>query len=361
MEELRVELSERSYGIAIGSGTLRSIGDAVSALGNVSPRLVLISNPTVFDLYGRQVEESLASAGFEAATIIIPDGEEYKGLLWIEKVYGELLKHRLDRRSVIVALGGGVIGDMAGFAAATYMRGIRFVQVPTTLLAQVDSSVGGKTGVNHPLGKNMIGAFWQPSLVWMDMDVLGTLPERELKAGLSEVLKYGVIWDRPFFDFLAQSRKDVLSLEPGALAKVVRRSCEIKAEVVSRDEREGGLRAILNFGHTIGHAIETLTGYTKYLHGEAVAMGMYLEALMSERLGLMARGGAEDLRALIDSYGLPFALPDGLETEAMLGAMAVDKKTVGGQLRFVLPETIGKARVNEPVSAEDVRSFLNSL
>jgi len=361
METLRVELGERSYEIAIGKGCLGGVGEAVSKLSGVSPRLALISNPTVHALYGRAVEESLDSAGFETATIIVPDGEEYKGLMWVEKIYSELLRRRLDRQSVVLALGGGVIGDMAGFAAATYMRGIRFVQVPTTLLAQVDSSVGGKTGVNHPLGKNMIGAFWQPSLVWMDMDVLSTLPERQLLAGLSEVIKYGVIWDRGFFDYLREARKDILSLDAQAIARLVRRSCEIKADVVAKDEREGGLRAILNFGHTMGHAIETLTGYTKYLHGEAVAIGMYLEALLSERLGIMKQGGAEEVRALMDAYGLPFALPDGLKTDAMLGAMAVDKKTVGGQLRFVLPEEIGKVRVSEPVSEEDVRSFLNSL
>jgi 3-dehydroquinate synthase len=361
MEALRVELAERSYEIAIGSGSLGSIGDAVSGLGDVSPRLALISNPTVFELYGKTVEKSLKSAGFQTATITVPDGEQYKDLLWVEKIYGELLKHKLDRKSVIVALGGGVIGDMAGFAASTYMRGIRFVQVPTTLLAQVDSSVGGKTGVNHPLGKNMIGAFWQPSLVWMDLRVLSTLPEREFKAGLSEVIKYGVIWDREFFDFLMEAKDKALSLEAEALTRIIRRSCEIKAEVVSRDEREGGLRAILNYGHTMGHAIETLTGYTKHLHGEAVSMGMYLEALLSEQLGIMKKGGTEEVHTLIDAYGLPSALSDGLDTDAMLGAMAVDKKTVGGQLRFVLPEEIGKVKVSEPVSEEDVRSFLDSL
>lgn len=361
METLRVELGERSYEIAIGTGCLGGVGEAVSKLSGVSPRLALISNPTVHGLYGRAVEESLNSAGFEAATIIVPDGEEYKGLMWVEKIYGELLKHRLDRHSVVVALGGGVIGDMAGFAASTYMRGIRFVQVPTTLLAQVDSSVGGKTGVNHPLGKNMIGAFWQPSLVWMDMEVLRTLPERQLLAGLSEVIKYGVIWDRDFFDFLREACQNILSLDAQAIARVVQRSCHIKAEVVSQDEREGGLRAILNFGHTVGHAIETLTGYTKYLHGEGVSVGMYLEALLSERLGIMKQGGADEVRALIDAYGLPSLLPVGLKTDDMLDAMAVDKKTVGGQLRFVLPEEPGKVRVSEPVSEEDVRAFLNSL
>lgn len=360
MEKLRVELLERSYDIAIGSGCLGGLGEAVASLGDVSPRVVLVSNPTVHGLYGEAVEKTLKAAGFDVATVIVPDGEEYKGLTWIEKIYTGMLEHSLDRQSVVVALGGGVIGDMAGFAAATYMRGIRFVQVPTTLLAQVDSSVGGKTGVNHPLGKNMVGAFWQPSLVWMDMEVLQTLPEREFCAGMSEVIKYGVIWDREFFDFLVNARKDIMELKPDALWRVLYRSCGIKAEVVSKDEREGGLRAILNCGHTMGHAIETLTGYTAYLHGEAVAMGIYLEAELAAKLGIM-KESTEGLKDLIKDYGLPVALPGGLKAEDMIDAMAIDKKTVRGQLRFVLPEAIGKVRLNEPVSPEDIASFINSF
>ena len=360
MEKLRVELAERSYDIAIGRGCLGSLGGAIKdALPDVGGQVMVISNPTVFELYGEPVMDSLRVAGFEPTEVIVPDGEQYKGLIWIEKIYTAMLKQRLDRKSIVVALGGGVIGDMAGFAAATYMRGIRFVQVPTTLLAQVDSSVGGKTGVNHPLGKNMIGAFWQPSLVWMDMEVLKSLPSNELLAGIGEVIKYGVIWDRDFFDFLTTRMDDILSLKLDVLAEVIRKSCAIKAEVVSRDEREGGLRAILNYGHTMGHAIETLTGYTKHLHGEAVAMGICLEARLSEQMGIMKSGGADEVAALIKSYGLPCDMPEGLSSAGdMIEAMALDKKTVEGQLMFILPESIGKVRVNEPVSAEDISKLL---
>lgn len=361
METLRVELGERSYDISIGTHTLGGLGPAVADLPGVGKKVALMSNPTVYGIYGEAVRSSLESAGFDVVEVTVPDGEQYKSLMWFEKAQGELLAARLDRSCVIVALGGGVIGDLAGFVASAYMRGIRFVQVPTTLLAQVDSSVGGKTGVNHALGKNMVGAFWQPSLVWMDLSVLSTLPERELLAGLSEVIKYGVIWDREFFDFLADEHKGVLALEHDRVLRLVATSCRIKAEVVSRDEREGGLRAILNYGHTMGHAIETLTGYKKYLHGEAVAMGMYLEAALSERLGIMYKGGAGQVRELLEKYGMPHSMPEGLDTQQMVDAMAVDKKAVGGEMKFILPEEIGKVRVNEVVSAGDVRALLGSL
>jgi 3-dehydroquinate synthase len=220
--------------------------------------------------------------------------------------------------------------------------------------------VGGKTGVNHPLGKNMIGAFWQPSLVWVDVETLRSLPRRELLAGLAEVIKYGAIWDRGFLDYLARNREAILALDEGPLAHIIGRSCQIKAEVVSKDEREAGLRAILNYGHTIGHAIETATGYTRYLHGEAVAMGMYLEALLSVQMGIMDKKEAELVREVLRSYGLPFELPGGLEAEALIGAMEVDKKAVKGQMRFTLPDAVGKVRVNEPVARETVRELLAS-
>ncbi len=357
MEKLRVELGERSYDIAIGQDILDDVGEAVKGLAP-SPALALVSNPTVYDLYGERVKKSLAAAGFDIVEIIVPDGEEYKNLLWVERILTSMLEKRLDRRSVLVALGGGVIGDMAGFAASLYMRGIRFVQVPTTLLAQVDSSVGGKTGVNHPLGKNMIGAFWQPSLVWIDVETLGTLPKREFLAGVAEVIKYGVIWDEDFFDYLGKEKDGLMALDSGALAYVIRRSCEIKAEVVSRDEREGGLRAILNYGHTIGHAIETVTGYTRYLHGEGVAMGMYLEALLAERMGIMAAGGAAKVKALVDSYGLPSGLFKGADALSMVDAMGLDKKAVAGSIHCVLPEQIGRVRVNEPVERDELLALL---
>jgi 3-dehydroquinate synthase len=309
-------------------------------------------------LYGDVVSDSLRKAGFDAPVILIPDGEEYKEPLWSYYLYGELLKQGLDRASALVALGGGVIGDITGFVASTYMRGISFVQAPTTLLAQVDSSVGGKTGVNHPLGKNMIGTFYQPRLVLADVGTLETLPQRELLAGMAEVIKYGVIWDESLLSFLEENREKVLNLDRPAVEHIIRRSCEIKAEVVSRDEREEGLRAILNYGHTIGHALETATGYTAYLHGEAVAIGMYVEARLSSRLGLADKREVERIRSLIKAYGLPVEMPSGMETERILSAMRLDKKAVAGELRFILPEEIGKVRI-ERVS--DTARIIESL
>lgn len=357
MERLRVELGPRSYEIAIGRAILGGLGDALNELG-LSPRLAVVSNPTVYGLYGGSVLDSLASIGFDASLITVPDGEEYKNFLWTENVLGEMLRMRLDRSSALVALGGGVIGDLAGFAASVYMRGIRFVQVPTTLLSQVDSSVGGKTGVNHALGKNMIGTFWQPSLVWIDVETLRTLPQRELLAGLAEIIKYGVILDRDLFDYLLGNRQAVLDLEEGPLTHIIRRSCEIKAGVVAKDEREANFRAILNYGHTIGHAIETVTGYTRCLHGEAVAVGMYLEALLAVRLGVMEREEAEMVKEILESYGLPFELPGGVGVAALLDAMEMDKKAAAGKMRFILPERIGKVRINEPVEREIVAELL---
>jgi 3-dehydroquinate synthase len=324
----------------------------------LSPSVAIVSNPLVEELYGGAVESSLRDAGFAPVKAIVPDGEEYKSLLWLEHIWGELLKARLDRGSAVVALGGGVIGDMAGFAASTYMRGIACIQVPTTLLAQVDSSVGGKTGVNHPLGKNMIGTFWQPSLVWVDVETLRSLPRRQLLAGLSEVIKYGVIWDGGLFEFLEKNRDAILGLDGPALEHIIRRSCEIKAEVVSRDEREAGLRAILNYGHTIGHAVETATGYGPVLHGEAVSMGMYLEAELSLAMGLTDRATVQRIGALLGLYGLPTGLPPEIEREAMLEAMRLDKKALAGKLRFILPEKVGLVRVNEPVEAGKVAEVL---
>ena len=359
-EKIKVELGPRSYDIVIGSEIIGSVGDALKGFG-MSPRIALVSNSTVMELYGGLVESSLRDSGFDPIIITIPDGEEYKNLLWMEQIWGELLKHRLDRNSAVLALGGGVIGDMAGFAASAYMRGIRYIQVPTTLLAQVDSSVGGKTGVNHPLGKNMIGAFWQPSLVWIDVDTLKTLPKSERLAGLAEVIKYGVIWDEEFFNYLDDNKEAILSLESDALAHVIARSCRIKADVVSQDEREAGLRAILNYGHTVGHAIETTTGYTRYLHGDAVAIGMNMEAVLAVQMGLLSDDEAMRVKGLIESYGLPTDLPKGIGSEEMLKAMELDKKALAGQLRFTLPEKVGKVKVNEPVKKDALTALFKSL
>lgn len=357
MQEIRLKLAERSYSISIDGSILKDLGSAIRRF-EFSRKIAVISNPVVHNLYGNVIAQSLKDEGFQLTEIIIPDGEEYKSLEWAGKVYGELLKARLDRQSAVIALGGGVIGDLAGFAASTYMRGIAVIQVPTTLLAQVDSSVGGKTGVNHPLGKNMIGTFWQPRLVWIDLDTLKTLPSRELIAGLAEVIKHGIIRDRELFDFLETNREKILHLDRQALTHLIKRSCEIKADVVSRDERESGLRAILNYGHTIGHAIETVTGYKKYLHGEAVAMGMYAEAVLSNRLGIIDDQQVESIKALIESYDLPVAIPADINLRNILSAIQIDKKAVAGELACVVPETIGAVIRSTDFTAEDVQQAL---
>jgi 3-dehydroquinate synthase len=357
MQKIRVELGKRSYNIMIGPMILKDIGKTLKKF-EFSNKVALISNPTVYNLYGKTISESLKDSGYDLIEILLPDGEEYKSLASTGKIYEALLKAKLDRKSALIALGGGVIGDITGFAASTYMRGIDFIQVPTTLLAQVDSSVGGKTGVNHPLGKNMIGAFWQPRFVWIDLATLKTLPQREVLSGLGEVIKYGVIWDEEFFAYLENNRDKILQLDPGALTHIISRSCEIKAEVVSKDEREAGLRAILNYGHTIGHAIETITGYKKYLHGEAVCIGMYLEAKLSQQIGLLEEKAVARIKALIDSYGLPSEMPGEIEINDLMEKMQIDKKTVGGKMHFVLPEKVGSVRIHGDITAEDIKKLV---
>jgi len=359
MEKIRVELGERSYDICMGSDILDGLGDNLKIFG-LSPKICLISNPTVFPLYGERVSDSVKKAGFDLLTVIIPDGEGYKDLLRVQHIYNELLKYKLDRSSALIALGGGVIGDITGFAASTYMRGISYIQVPTTMLAHVDSSVGGKTGVNHKLGKNMIGTFWQPRLVWIDIETLKTLPGKELLAGLAEVIKYGVIWDKELFDFLDDKRDKILNLDRKAVMHIIKRSCEIKAEVVSKDEKEAGLRSILNYGHTIGHAIETVTGYKKYLHGEAVAIGMFLEAMLAHKLNFINKDKALRIKRLIDSYGLPSEMPADIDADSLLSSMQLDKKAVAGELKFIMPEKIGSVRIHKGITEKVIRDILKS-
>lgn len=357
MEKIRVELGERSYDIVIGSDILGDLGNTLKAFG-LSPKIALVSNPTVYPLYGKVVSGSLKKTGFDVITVKIPDGEEYKNLVWVQHIYDELLKAKLDRSSALIALGGGVIGDITGFVASTYMRGIPYIQVPTTLLAQIDSSVGGKTGVNHKLGKNMIGTFWQPLLVWIDVNTLKTLPKRQLLAGVAEAIKYAVIWDEELFDFLETNRDSILRIDKDAIAYIIKRSCEIKSEIVSKDERESGLRSILNYGHTIGHAIETVTEYKRYLHGEAVAIGMCLEARLSNMLNLIDKSNLLRIKAVIDSYGLPTKLPEGIDLESILSSIELDKKTIAGELRFILPERIGAVKVYRGIDTTTVRDLL---
>ena len=341
MRTLVVDLGDRSYPIHIGPGLLAR-ADLLTA--QVAGRQVMVvSNETVAPLYLEQVRA--ACAGFQCETVVLPDGERYKDMDTLMRVFDALLRHRCDRRTTVVALGGGVVGDMAGFAAACYQRGVPFIQIPTTLLAQVDSSVGGKTGINHPLGKNMIGAFHQPRCVIADTDVLGTLPDRELRAGVAEVIKYGLIRDRELFLWLEEHIEEVLARDSEALIHVIERSCRNKAEVVAADEREGGVRALLNLGHTFGHAIETGMGYGDWLHGEAVAAGMCAAADLSTRLGWLPPQDRDRAIALIERAGLPVRLPAALSVDRFIELMAVDKKVEAGQLRLVLLEGIGAACV----------------
>jgi 3-dehydroquinate synthase len=359
MEKIRVELAERSYDIAIGKNVLNKIGNNLRSLG-LSPKIAIVSNPTVFNLYGNTVLDSLKKGGFDTVTVSIPDGEEYKDLLWLQHIYNELISHRLDRSSALIALGGGIIGDITGFAASTYMRGISYIQIPTTLLAQVDSSVGGKTGVNHKLGKNMIGTFWQPRLVWIDVDTLKTLPKRELLAGLVEVIKYGVIYDEDLFHTLEMNKDRILNLDRKILIHIIKRSCEIKAEVVSEDEREAGLRSILNYGHTIGHAIETATDYKKYLHGEAIALGICLETSLARKLKFIDTKAVGRITKLVDSLGLPSALPSDIDINRILLSMQLDKKAVAGELKFIFPERIGRVRIQKGIETKIIKKVLES-
>jgi len=336
-----VGLGDRSYEIRIGSGTLGALGEACRGL-DLGAKAAVVTNPTVAAHYLDTTVRSLEKAGFSVSVFEVPDGERHKRLSRIARLYDHLVSERFDRRCFLVALGGGVIGDMAGYAAATYLRGIPFVQVPTTVVAQVDSSVGGKTGVNHPSGKNLIGAFHQPALVHVDLKVLSTLPRRELLAGIAEVVKYGVIADAAFFTYLERHVDEVLALDPTAMARVVKRCCEIKAQVVAEDEREvSGRRAILNYGHTVGHALEAVTRYRRYRHGEAVAVGMVAAARMAVALGRLKDDAARAVEGLLSRFGLPTALPPRVDRGELLSAMGLDKKVAKGRIRMVLPDRIG--------------------
>ncbi len=319
--------------------------------------MAVVTNSTVAEHYLEPTLASLRGAGFDPAVVQIPDGEEHKNFTWLTRVYDRLLDAGVERGGAVVALGGGVVGDLAGFAAATYLRGIACVQVPTTLLAQVDSSIGGKTGVNHVAGKNLIGAFAQPRFVLADVETLRTLPPRELTAGLAEVVKYGVILDAPLFALLESRIADLQRLDRDLLVEVVRRCCAIKASVVAADETEGGLRAVLNFGHTVAHGLESLTGYTRYLHGEAVAIGMVAAARVSRWRGLCADADVERVRALLVRCGLPTEVPPELGGAALARALRTDKKARDGAIKFVCLEAIGKTRF-ERLTCEDIVEHL---
>jgi 3-dehydroquinate synthase len=344
-QEVTVPLGEQSYPILIGCGTLDSLGPHLAAKG-FPRKLALVTNTTVHPLYGGRAEASLRRAGIECRTIILPDGEQYKNQETVTSIYDQLIDAGLDRGAAVVALGGGVVGDIAGFAAATFMRGIRYAQVPTTLLAQVDSSVGGKTGINHPLGKNLIGAFHQPCLVYIDVETLNTLPAREFSAGMAEIIKYGMVWNGGFFAWLEEHVDALLRMEPKTLISAIGQSCRIKAEIVGRDEKESSLRAILNYGHTFGHAVENLAGYGVFRHGEAVAIGMHLAALGARLSGYCAAADVERLVHLLQAFHLP-VVPPAFPLTRFLTAMGRDKKSHEGILRFVFNKGIGDYRIEE--------------
>ena len=344
--QVHIDLAERSYPIFIGTGLLGN-ASTYQHLPSASTALI-VSNTTVAPLYAAQLQAALQARYGKVLLTTLPDGEAYKDWPTLQLIFDALLGHTCDRKTVLFALGGGVVGDMTGFAAASYMRGVPFVQVPTTLLAQVDSSVGGKTAINHPLGKNMIGAFYQPQLVVCDLNVLQTLPPRELSAGLAEIIKYGPIADMPFLDWIEANLDALLARKPVALAYAIQRSCEIKAWVVGQDERETGVRAILNFGHTFGHVIESGLGYGKWLHGEGVGCGMVMAAHLSQRLGLVEKSFVERLRQLVVRAGLPVKAPILAAQDnagRYLELMRIDKKSEAGEIRFVLIDGPGHAVV----------------
>jgi 3-dehydroquinate synthase len=359
-ETLTVELGPRSYPILIGRDWLGQLGQTLRER-TAYERVLIVSDNRVGGLYGESVLASLSAAGFLAETLVLPEGEMFKTLDTCMSVYSFLLGNNYPRETVLVALGGGVVGDLTGFVAATYMRGVPYIQVPTSLLAMVDSSVGGKTGVNHPLGKNMIGAFHQPLLVFVDSGCLATLDAAEFRAGFAEVVKYGAIRNADFFAFCEKERETIFALNPEALQHVIQTSCAIKAEIVSADEREAGLRAILNFGHTLGHAIESLTNYSHFKHGEAVAIGMVGAGRLAVRIGRFAVSDAERIERLLVQAGLPVRIPARLETEDMIERMRKDKKVRHGQIRFVLPEAIGRAGVEKDYAPALLRDVLDRM
>ena len=355
MQTLKVGLAERSYPIHIGSGLLSREDLILPFLPN--KRVAIVSNTTVAPLYLARLRTSLEKNGIRVEAIVLPDGEQYKNIATLNLIYDALLTSRCERNTPLIALGGGVIGDMTGYAAATFLRGVPFIQIPTTLLSQVDSSVGGKTGINHPLGKNMIGAFYQPQLVITDIDTLNTLPDQELRAGLAEVIKYGLIRDLPFLEWLESNMEKLLARDTAALQYAITRSCENKAEVVGNDERESGERALLNLGHTFGHAIENGMGYGAWLHGEAVAAGTIMAADLSQRMGWINEQDVTRIRKLFERAGLPVIAPH-MPIDQYLDLMGLDKKVIDGQIRFVLLQALGHAVISSAVPAELLRATL---
>ncbi len=355
MKSLLVKLGERSYPIYIGSGLLHQ--DELWLKHIRSKQVVIVTNETIAPLYLESVTDKLS--GLQVETVILPDGEQFKTLEIMNRIFDVMLENRFSRNATLIALGGGVIGDIGGFAAACYQRGVPFIQIPTTLLAQVDSSVGGKTGVNHALGKNMIGAFYQPQCVLADTDVLETLEDRQLSAGIAEVIKYGLIRDKAFFGWLENNLDALLERDKQALSYAIERSCVNKAEVVAEDEKESGIRAILNLGHTFGHAIETGSGYGVYLHGEAVSIGTCQAADLSRRMGLIDDEAVDKIISIFQKARLPVLPPRELDSNRFIQLMSVDKKNVDGKIRLILLESIGSATLPTDVDQQLLEATLN--
>lgn len=356
---------DRRYDIAIAAHSLQNLGAKLTeiGLGKKSKKVLIVSNPVIYKHYGETVATTLKNAGFDAISLILPAGERFKTANSLQKIYDAALNHRLERSSVIIALGGGVIGDMSGYAAATWLRGINLIQVPTSLLAMVDSAIGGKTGINHPQGKNLIGAFYQPSLVWVDPQVLQTLPTREFRSAMAEVIKYGIIWDRELFDLLAQcDRLDQLRyLSDDLLHTILYRCAKAKAEVVAKDEKEGDLRAILNYGHTVGHVIESVTNYRLFNHGEAVGLGMIIAGAIAVDMGLWSAAEQAQQVALITKTRLPQTLPADIDQAAIIDCLATDKKVEAGKVRFILPTAIGQVTLSDRVTTELINQNLRKI
>ncbi len=356
---VRVDLGDRGYDVHVGENVLEASGGLIAEVTKARTAAI-VTNPRIGKLYTERVVKSLGDAGISAHVITIPAGERHKTLSTVRRVYEKMLDHRIDRTGMVIGLGGGVVGDLAGFVAATYLRGVDFVQMPTSLLAQVDASVGGKVGVDLPRGKNLVGAFYQPKIVLVDTGTLRTLPKAQFRSGLAEVVKHGIILDSDYYSYLERNLPAVMRLESEPLSRVVRRSVELKAQVVTRDERESGLRAILNYGHTVGHAVESLTGYTRVLHGEAVAIGMVAAALISHGMGLADGSLAGRIADLLVRAGLPVKPPADVIPEAVVEAMKLDKKVARGKLRFVLVKEIGSAFISEDVTPEIIAKALRS-
>ncbi|MBD2138290.1 3-dehydroquinate synthase [Anabaena sp. FACHB-1237] len=361
MTVIKVDIPEKSYNIAIAPGSLEQLGAQMQHL-KLGKKVLLVSNPMIFKHYGLRAIASLENAGFQVIHYNLPPGERYKTLNSIQKLYDIALENRLERSSTMVALGGGVIGDMTGFAAATWLRGINVVQIPTSLLAMVDSAIGGKTGVNHPQGKNLIGAFHQPSLVLIDPQVLKTLPTAEFRAGMAEVIKYGVIWDTELFTQLEASKHldQLRYIKSDLIDTILTHSCQAKADVVSQDEKESGLRAILNYGHTIGHAVESLTNYRMFKHGEAVGIGMVAAGQIAVELGMWTNTDTKRQNTLIKKANLPTQVPDTVDIEQLINALQLDKKVKSGKVRFVLPTAIGKVTVTDEVPTDVIKKVIRN-